>query len=105
MIVAIASNDNNLKSTVSHNFGKCPIFCLFNTDTKEAVFVENSGFTSKTEAGMAAVNSLLNNKVEAVIAVRFGTKVITRLRKENVQMIIPQTSKTINEIINQLNSK
>lgn len=102
MIVAIASDLNNADSIISGNFGKCSLFCLFNTETKEMRFIENPGGINTDEAGMKAINFLLDNKVEIVVARRFGTKVITRLRKEHIQMVIPQLPRTIEEVINQL---
>jgi Uncharacterized conserved protein len=102
MIISISTNKNNVKATVSPHFARCEWFCLLNTDTKEYSFIENPLFNQQNHVGPHVVELLIKKGISAVIAGRFGAKVIDTLIKQNIQMIIPDSSKTIAKIINQL---
>ncbi|QIK58554.1 dinitrogenase iron-molybdenum cofactor biosynthesis protein [Dysgonomonas sp. HDW5A] len=102
MIIAISSDENDLNQTVSGSFGRCRYFCLYNTETLEAIFVENSATSSQKNAGAKAAYFLLEQNAGIVVACRFGTIAIVYLRENDIQIVIPQSPKTINEIINQL---
>jgi predicted Fe-Mo cluster-binding NifX family protein len=100
MIIAIAANDNFLKSIVDPHFGRCNWYCLYDTDTLKSSFVENTARYQNQQAGSDAAKFLIDKGIKIVIAGRFGSKVIDIFRANNVQMIIPQTEQTISKIIN-----
>lgn len=103
MIVAIATNENHFKAIVDPHFGRCDWFCLIDTETRKSSFIENSSRHHQEKAGCQAADFLIAKGVQMAIAGRFGSKVVDVFRKNNVQMIIPETQKTIDDIINQIN--
>jgi len=102
MKVAIATNDDSLKSTFDQHFGRCKFFYLYDTGIKLGEFKENLGQHQVEKAGNEAANMMVNEGVGLVVAGRFGTKVVEILRGKNIQMVIPQKQQTVQEIITQL---
>lgn len=99
MIVALSTDQNNLDSAVSHHFGRCVYFCLFDTDTHKSYFRENPG-KNNDKAGCIATEFLIKEGVNVSVAGHFGSNVIDLFRKANIQMVIPEANKTITDIIN-----
>jgi len=102
MIIAIAANKNNLKALVDAHFGKCNWFCLHDTETHQSSFIENPASQNQENAGCDAAGIMLDKNICMAIAGRFGSKVVDVFRKNNIQMVIPETLQTISEIINQI---
>ena len=102
MIIAISTNMNDLDQPVSENFGRSQWFCLYDTDTENMKFIENIAGSAKQNAGVKTINFLLEQNVDTVISGRFGTITMVLLREKNIQIIIPQRTKILSEIINQL---
>ncbi|MFT4072642.1 MAG: NifB/NifX family molybdenum-iron cluster-binding protein [Dysgonamonadaceae bacterium] len=105
MIIAISSDKKDLKEPVSEIFGRSLWFCLYNTETQKVEFLENVAGATIQNAGAKTVDFLQKLGVNAVLSGRFGTRTTVLLRKNNIQLIIPQRIKTLNEIINQLKNK
>ncbi len=99
MIIAIAASENHLKSNVDPHFGRCDWYCLYETDTRKASFIENNFRYQHEQAGCDAAKFLLSKGIKIAIAGRFGSKVIDIFRGNDVQMIIPQKEQTISKII------
>nr|WP_320058392.1 NifB/NifX family molybdenum-iron cluster-binding protein [uncultured Bacteroides sp.] len=103
MVIAISTDNNNVKAPVASHFGRCKWFCLFDTEKKECRFVENMFLAQSEQAGSDVADFLMKQGVGIVIAGRFGSKVINLFMKHNIQMVIPESVKTLTKIINQLN--
>ena len=102
MIIAIASNENHLKAIVDPHFGRCDWYCLYDTETRKSTFIENPVRHSQEKAGCDAADLLVSKNINIAVAGRFGSKVVDVFRKNNVQMVIPETQKTLTEIIKQI---
>jgi predicted Fe-Mo cluster-binding NifX family protein len=102
MKIAIAANENHLKSIVDPHFGRCDWYCLFDTETQKSEFIENPVRHNHEKAGCDAADILIEKGISMAIAGRFGSKVVETFRTKNVQMIIPEEQKTIKEILNHL---
>ena len=102
MIIAIAANENQLNAFVDPHFGRCDWYCLFDTETRESLFIENPARNHHEKTGCDAAELLLSKNIDMAIAGRFGTLVVDLFRKNNIQMVIPETQQTLSEIINQL---
>jgi predicted Fe-Mo cluster-binding NifX family protein len=100
MIVAIAANENHLRAIVDPHFGRCDWFCLYDTETGSNSFIENPVRHNQEMAGCDAAGFLIEKGIKMAVAGRFGSKVVDVFRKNNVQMVIPETQQTLKEIIN-----
>lgn len=102
MIIAIAANENNLNAVVDLYFGRCNWYCLYDTETHRNSFIENPARNHQEKAGCDAAELLLGKNVKMAIAGRFGSKVAEVFRRNNIQMVIPETQQTLSKIINQI---
>jgi predicted Fe-Mo cluster-binding NifX family protein len=99
MKIAIATNENHIKANVDPHFGRCNWYCIYETDSKQSIFIENPVRHSQEKAGCNAAELLIGKNIKMAIAGRFGSKVVDVFRKNNVQMVIPENQKTLEEII------
>jgi len=102
MIIAIATNENNLQAVVDLHFGRCTWYCMFDTENRKNSFIENPAKHNPEKAGCDAAALLIDKKISMAIAGRFGSKVVDIFRRNNIQMVIPETQQTVSEIINQI---
>ena len=102
MLIAIASSENYVKAFVDQHFGRCDWYCLYDTETRKSTFVEKPVRHHHEKAGCDAADFLIAKGISMAVAGRFGSKVVDEFRNKNIQMIIPETQQTIEEIINQL---
>lgn len=102
MIIAIAANENHLKAIVDPHFGRCDWYCLYNTENKKTLFIENPARHHQEKAGCDAAELLVGKNINIAVAGRFGSKVVDVFRKNNIQMVIPETQQTLTEIIKQI---
>ena len=105
MIIAISADKDDLDQKVSGYFGRSQWFCLYDTDREEIRFIENIAGSAKQNAGIKTINFLLELNVDTVLSGRFGTITTVLLREKNIQIIIPQRTKIVSEIINQLKNQ
>lgn len=102
MKIAIAASENHIKSKIDPHFGRCDWYFIYDTDNHEHSFTENILRYRQEKAGTEAARSLIDQGVKMVIAGRFGSKVIDVFKASNVQMVIPQTQRTIKQFIDSL---
>lgn len=102
MLIAIAANENNLNAIVDPHFGRCNWYCIYDSETQKKSFIENPVRNHQEQTGCDAAKFLLAKNVNMAIAGRFGSKVVSEFRRNNIQMIIPETQITLSEIINQI---
>ena len=102
MIIAIAANENNLNAFVDPHFGRCNWYYLYDLETLNGSFIENPAKNIPDKAGCDAAELLHGENISIAIAGRFGSKVAEVFRRNNIQMVIPETQQTLSEIINQI---
>jgi predicted Fe-Mo cluster-binding NifX family protein len=104
MKIAIAASENQQKSGVDPHFAQSEWYCIFNTSSTEKWYTVNPGRYNGDDSGITAAKMLLEQKVQAVIAGRFGLKSVEFFRKNNIQMIIPNTEWTVEALIEKTRS-
>ncbi|NDL68807.1 NifB/NifX family molybdenum-iron cluster-binding protein [Anaerotalea alkaliphila] len=72
MRIAVPVNEKNMETTVCPSFGRTPFFLVYDTQTQEASYEDNSAASSQGGAGIKAAQALADSKVEAVLAPRMG---------------------------------
>jgi len=89
MRVAFASDENKgLESIVSDKFGRAKYFVIVEVedgDSKLVGVVENPGTEAKSGAGMKAVQKLVEEGVEAVVAGGFGPNALAGLEELGIK--------------------
>ena len=99
MIIAIALNENHSKALVDEHFGRCACFCIYDSENRKLEYVENTNRNADEGAGCSSAEMLMQHGIQIAVAGRFGVKVVEFFRKNNIQMIIPETQKNLEEIL------
>lgn len=104
MKIAITSTENQLDSNLDSRFGRCSYFAIHNTKTKSTEFIINPNKNAPEGAGPASVQLVASQGVKQVISGEFGGKVISILNNLQIQMVMYDDNRTINEIIHTINN-
>ena len=94
MKFAIPVNENNMETNVCVSFGRTPYFMIYDTDSKESVFIENKAAFSKGGAGIKAAQIIVDNKVDALVTPRCGENAAEVIKAADIKIY-----KTINDSI------
>jgi predicted Fe-Mo cluster-binding NifX family protein len=94
MKIAIPVDDKSMESKVCISFGRTPYFLIYDTETKASEFLENSAASSQGGAGIKAAQSIVDNKVDALITPRCGENAADVLKAGQVKIY-----KTVNDVI------
>ena len=86
MKIAVASSGKTLNDGVDSRFGRCPYFLIVDTKTGKFDVVENSASRSAHGAGIAAVQLVVDQGVQAVIVGNLGPKAREVLQKSKVRI-------------------
>jgi len=94
MKIAIPVDDKSSESKVCISFGRTPYFLIYDTETKENTFMDNSAAASQGGAGIKAAQAVADEKVTALITPRCGQNAADVLNVANIKIY-----KTINDSI------
>lgn len=92
MKVAIAIRGKNLTERLDDRFGRSKYFCIYDFNTDNTFFIENSYTTAQDGVGKHVVDLLTEQDVQMIVACEFGRKVKSILEKKKIQMVIVQNS-------------
>jgi len=84
VIIAVASDGDTLKASVSHMAARCPYFLIVDGKGKLLEAVENPYKDTRGGAGVSAANFLAGKNVTIVIAGNFGNKMIDALEAHKI---------------------
>lgn len=91
MKIAIPVNDKSLETSVCPSFGRTPYFLIYDTESKESVFLDNSAVASQGGAGIKAAQTIVDQKVKVLITPRCGQNAADVIKAANIKIY-----KTIN---------
>ncbi len=86
MKIAIPVNEKTIETNVSQSFGRTSYFLIYNTETKENIFIDNSAATSQGGAGIKAAQSIIDNKAEAVLTPLCGDNAANVLKSAGIKI-------------------
>ena len=86
MKIAIPTVKNTLNSNVSSSFGRAEYFLIYDTETKENLFVENTAKDSRGGAGIKAAQIVIDSKAEALLTPRLGENAAEVLKSSNMKI-------------------
>ena len=72
MKIAMPVNEKSMDTTICISFGRAPYFLIYDTDTKENSFIDNSAAASQGGAGIKAAQIIADSKVNALLTPRCG---------------------------------
>lgn len=94
MKIAIPVDDKSMETTVCQSFGRTPYFLIYDTESKESVFVDNSAAASQGGAGIKAAQTIVDNQVSALLTPRCGENAAEVIKAASIKLY-----KTISESI------
>jgi len=86
MIICITSAGNTKESIMDPRFGRCPYFVIENSDSGETLVMENSAAVSGGGAGIAAGQTMVENKVEVLITGNVGPNAMDVLKAAGIEV-------------------
>ncbi len=72
MIIAIPVDDVSMETNICISFGRTPYFLIYDTETKDAIFLSNSAAASQGGAGIKAAQMIIDNHADALLTPRCG---------------------------------
>jgi predicted Fe-Mo cluster-binding NifX family protein len=72
MKIAIPVDDKSLESNASGSFGRTLYFLIYDTETKESEFIDNTAAESTGGSGVKAAQTIVDSKVDALLTPRCG---------------------------------
>lgn len=99
MKVAISADANTASAHVDSRFGRCAWFAVYDTESRQLDFIENTARQAEEGAGPAAVALVASQGVSQIVSGEFGFKIKSMLSDLHIQMVMMKESKTIAEII------
>ena len=94
MKIAMPVDDRSMETSISQHFGRAPYFLIYDTGSKESLFLDNSAAISQGGAGIKAAQIIVDNKVGALLTPRCGENAAEVIKKANIKMF-----KVINDSI------
>ncbi len=72
MRLAIPVDEKEMETGVCISFGRAPYFLLYDTETEERLYIENTAANSQGGAGIKAAQMLVDSKADALLTPRCG---------------------------------
>jgi len=87
MKILLPVETKETKSMVCPSFGRSPLFLIYNTDTKEELYVDNSAADSAGGAGIKAAQIVVDLKVDILITPRIGKNAADVIEAAKIKML------------------
>ncbi len=86
MKIAIPVDDKKMDSTVCMSFGRTPYFLIYDTDTEQSVFLDNSAAAAQGGAGIKAAQAVIDNGAVVLLTPRCGENAALVFKAANVDI-------------------
>lgn len=86
MIVAIPVEEKSMETNVCPSFGRTPYFLIYNPDTQESRFLDNSAIASEGGAGIKAAQTIVDNQAGALLTPRCGENAAAVLKAAKISI-------------------
>jgi predicted Fe-Mo cluster-binding NifX family protein len=86
MKLAMPVNDKSIEASISDTFGRTSYFLIYDTETQESVFVDNSAANSQGGAGIKAAQIVVDYEAEALLTPQCGENAAKVLRPGNIKI-------------------
>ncbi|MFZ7131229.1 MAG: NifB/NifX family molybdenum-iron cluster-binding protein [Eubacteriales bacterium] len=105
MKIAIPVDDKTLETSVCISFGRTPYFLIYDTDTKENTFIDNSGASSQGGAGIKAAQIIVDSHVKALLTPRCGENAAEVIKAADIKIYKTLDTSVLVNINNFLDGK
>ncbi|NLT15117.1 MAG: dinitrogenase iron-molybdenum cofactor biosynthesis protein [Clostridiales bacterium] len=105
MRIAIPADENAASTDVCISFGRTPYFMIFDTDTKETTFLENTAAASEGGAGIKAAQIIVDSKATVLLTPRCGENAAEVLKAADIKIYKTITGSAMDNMEAFLNGK
>lgn len=86
MIITLPVTSKDTQTSLYHSFGRAPYFMMFNTETEEATYIENTAMSQHGGAGISAAQKVVDQGSNVVLVPRCGQNALDVLRGANIEI-------------------
>jgi predicted Fe-Mo cluster-binding NifX family protein len=86
MKIAIPVDEKNMETNVCVSFGRTPYFLIYDVETKESIFIDNSAAASTGGAGIKAAQIIVDNRANALLTPRCGENAAEVLKSAEIKI-------------------
>ncbi len=86
MKIAIPVNEKSMAGDICVSFGRAPYFMVYDTETKQSDFIDNSGAASQGGAGIKAAQTVVDSQAEALLTPRCGENAAQVIAAAGIKM-------------------
>ena len=86
MKIAIPADEKNMGTNVCASFGRTPWFLIYDDETKEYTFLDNSAASESGGAGIKAAQAVVDNKADVLLTPRCGENAANVLKAANIKI-------------------
>lgn len=105
MRIAIPVDEKDIESNVCISFGRAPYFLIYDIESKESTFIENSAAESTGGAGIKAAQIIVDNKVDALLTPRCGENAAEVIKVADIKIYKIEDINVKENIDNFINDK
>lgn len=92
MKIAIPVDEKDMGANVCVSLGRTPYFLIYDTETKESTFLDNSAAASAGGAGIKAAQTIVDNKAKALLTPRCGENAGDVLKAADIKIFKTTTA-------------
>jgi len=86
MKIAVPVEDKILTASISPSFGRAPYFLIYDTETKESEFLDNSAAASPGGAGIKAAQTIVDSRAKALLTPRCGENAAAVIKAADIKL-------------------
>lgn len=86
MKIIVPVDDSSPRTGVCISFGRAPFFLLFDTDTRESVFLRNDAADSQSGAGIKAAQNIVDSQADVLLTPRCGNNAVDVLKAAGIKL-------------------
>ncbi len=86
MKIAIPVDDKTVETSVCQSFGRTPYFLIYDTESKQSTFLDNTAAASQGGAGIKAAQAIVDNHADVLLTPRCGENAAEVIKAANISM-------------------
>ncbi len=98
MKIACPVDEKTMETGVCISFGRTPYFLIYDTETKQADFVDNSAAASQGGAGIKAAQTIVDKKAEVLLTPRCGENAAEVIKAAKIRIFKTGVGSAIDNI-------
>lgn len=98
MRIAIPVDEQNTETTVCMSYGRTPYFMIYDTEKKEASYLDNTAISAMGGAGIKASQNLIDAGTDVVLTIRCGENAADLLKAAEIKVYKTICDKALDNI-------